>query len=66
MSDKSISLVVTGEDEDTENDVDVQVTVDFINKENVYLKIGDGQSVAIANADMRRVTRFLTEEMWGN
>lgn len=65
MSQKSISLVVIGTDEDTSADVNVSFTVDYIEKMNVYLKVGDTDPIAITNSDMRKIARFVTEQMQG-
>ena len=63
MSEKSISFSMQGYDEDTEEDVTVEIvaTVDFLQRDDVYLTVDD-RIVMIPNAAARALAEFILKE----
>lgn len=61
MSDKTVSFAIPGVDEDTDTDVRVAVSADFLNPNLMYLNI-DGRSVQISGADAISLAEFVLRE----
>ncbi len=68
MSEKEASITVTGFDEDTEIDVDVTTSVDFINPGNVYIRLASRDisikpfTLVLPEEDARVLAEFILRE----